>query len=139
MPREERGLEVRRSISKSGSSRIFVNGMRTNVKNLQKIMTGVVDIIGQTCILMTYYYHQIILICLMPFAGTKKLAQQVSQKVSYLQKLKNEIRKLYEEEEYRKTRMTSLQKQFDEIEMAELSEGKTSVWNNNWTGCPMQR
>ena len=123
LPREERVLEVRRSISKSGSSRIFVNGMGTNVKNLQKIMTGVVDIIGQ------HASHDLLLSSnhidmLDAFAGTKKLAQQVSQKVSYLQKLKNEIRKLYEEEEYRKTRMTSLQKQFDEIEMAELSEGE---------------
>ena len=123
LPREERVLEVRRSISKSGSSRIFVNGMRTNIKNLQKVMTGVVDIIGQ------HASHDLLqssnhIDMLDAFAGTKKLAQRVSQKVSYLQRLRNEIRKLYEEEEYRKTRMKSLQKQFDEIEMAGVSEGE---------------
>jgi DNA repair protein RecN (Recombination protein N) len=122
-PREERVLEVRRSISRSGSSRILVNGTRTNVKNLQKIMVGIVDIIGQ------HASHDLLqssnhIDMLDAFAGTKKQAQLVAKKVLYLHKLQNEIRKLYEEEEYRSTRRTSLQKQFDEIEMAGVSEGE---------------
>ena len=123
IPREERTLDIRRTISRSGSGRISINGTRVSVKNLQTIMDGVVDIIGQHAshdLLQASNHIEI----LDSFAGTTKEAKFVSKKVTYLHKLRQELEKLRDEKEYRNIRMKSLQKQFDEIEMAQISEGE---------------
>ena len=123
IPREERTLDIRRTISRSGSGRISINGTRISVKNLQSIMDGVVDIIGQHAShdLLQASNHIGILDA---FAGTTKEANFVSKKVTYLHKLRQELQKLQDEKDYRNIRMKSLQKQFDEIEMAQVSEGE---------------
>ena len=100
-----------------------MNGQRVSLSVLTSISKGLVDIIGQHAshaLLSTDSHIEI----LDNFAGISKDTQALSLKVDSLRTLQREIADLEAQEEIRQLKMSRVQTQLDDIDMAQIQVGE---------------
>ncbi len=116
-------LLIKRVIATNGRHRIYLNGQRVSLGVLTSISKGLVDIIGQHAshaLLSTDSHIEI----LDNFAGISKDTQALSSKVDRLRTLQREVSELLDQEEIRQLKMSRVQTQLDDIEMAQIEVGE---------------
>ncbi len=119
----EQSLLIKRIIARSGRHRIYLNGQRVSLSVLMSISKGLVDIIGQHAshaLLSTDSHIEI----LDNFAGISKDAHALSIQVEALRALQREIGELEAQEEIRQLKMSRVQTQLDDIDMAQIQVGE---------------
>ncbi|MFW6138524.1 MAG: DNA repair protein RecN [Spirochaetota bacterium] len=120
---EGTGIVVRRIITRSGTSKCFVNGLQVAVKDLQEITGALFDIHGQ-------HEHQSLLnvknhLFLLDQYG--KLHQDLEayrSRFRKIEELKKQIEEHTMDEKQKQRRMDILEYSINEIEQAELKEGE---------------
>ena len=116
-------LSIKRIIATNGRHRIYLNGQRVTLNVLTTISKGLVDIIGQHAshaLLSTDSHIEI----LDNFAGISKDTFLLSSKVDQLRGLQREVHELNDQEEVRQLKMSRVQTQLDDIEMAQIEVGE---------------
>ena len=119
----ENCLRIKRIIARSGRHRIYLNGQRVSLSVLTSISKGLVDIIGQHAshaLLSTDSHIEI----LDNFAGISKDTHTLSLKVDALRGLQKELGELNAQEEIRQLKMSRVQTQLDDIDMAQIEVGE---------------
>lgn len=127
---DEAGIElegneilVRRTVSRSGKNRVFINGSLATVALLQPIAEQLVTIYGQ-------HEHQSLLrgdthlAALDDFAGHADLLQRYQEAYRQLQQSREQLRRLETGERERQQRRDLLSFQCQEIAAAQLREGE---------------
>ena len=116
-------LFIKRIIARNGRHRIYLNGQRVSLSVLMSISKGLVDIIGQHAshaLLSTDSHIEI----LDNFAGISKDTHVLSIKVDKLRALQRELEELQAQEEIRQLKMSRVQTQLDDIDMAQIQVGE---------------
>lgn len=116
-------LHIKRIIAKNGRHRIYLNGQRITLNTLNTISKGLVDIIGQHAshdLLSTDSHIEI----LDNFAGITKEVAILEHRIDYFRGLHREVQELVAQEEVRQLKMSRLQTQLDDIDLAALELGE---------------
>ena len=119
----EEHLFIKRIIARNGRHRIYLNGQRVSLCVLNSISKGLVDIIGQHAshaLLSTDSHIEI----LDNFAGISNDTHALSMKVDAFRALQREVEELQAKEEIRQLKMSRIQTQLDDIDMAQIQVGE---------------
>jgi len=119
----ENSLVIKRIVARNGRHRIYLNGQRVSLSVLTSISKGLVDIIGQHAshaLLSTDSHIEI----LDNFAGISKDTHALSLQVDQLRGLQREVADLEAQEEVRQLKMSRVQTQLDDIDMAQIQVGE---------------
>jgi|Deesub1362B_J571_1020462.scaffolds.fasta_scaffold00010_59 DNA repair protein RecN (Recombination protein N) len=120
---DDETMIVRRSLSPSGKSRVYVNDSPVTLQTLQRVTADLVDLHGQ-------HEHQSLfkpssqLQLLDAFAGTEELVRKVQTLYKEYMSLKRELEEMREKSKERQHRIDLLSFQIKEIESASLKEGE---------------
>lgn len=112
-------LYVKRILTSNGRNRVFINGSLSSLRAVQEITTGMVDIIGQHAnyeLLNAQKHVEMLDI----FADQTSFANQVRFQVGELRSLYREVEDLRAKETTRAARLTALQAQLEEIQLADI-------------------
>lgn len=119
---EGRELIIRRDISRSGSNKVFINGVLSPLSALSELGTLLADIHGQ-------HEQQLLLRSgvqlqfLDAFGSHDQLTQQVRESFHRLQGVRSELKRLQATEQERLQRLDTLHFQITDIERLQLKEG----------------
>jgi DNA repair protein RecN (Recombination protein N) len=114
---------IRRTLSPSGKSRVYINDSPVTLQSLQKITSDLVDLHGQ-------HEHQSLfktssqLRLLDAFAGTEELVREVQTLYREYVSLEKELKDIREKSKERQHKIDLLSFQINEIESASLREGE---------------
>ena len=112
-------LHIKRIVAANGRHRIYLNGQRVPLSVLTTISCGLVDIIRQHAShgLLSLDSH---ITLLDHYSGIGSDTKRLSEKVSNLRVLQQEVRILESQEETRQLTINRLQNQIDEIDLAQI-------------------
>jgi len=116
-------LLIRRSISRAGKNRIFINGGMATLSQLSDISRRLINIYGQHES-QTLLRPENQLLLLDAFAGTAPLREQFSDLYGELRKVRERLEHLDEREQEIARRLDLLSFQSGEIDAAELKAGE---------------
>ena len=120
---DEKSLVIRRVVTKSGSSKCFINGLQVSVHDLQELTSLLIDIHGQ-------HQHQSLLsvrnhlILLDKYGKLEGDLGKYQQSYKKLGSLRERIVSLTMDEREKERRIDILRYSVEEIEKAELREGE---------------
>ena len=122
IPLEGGELIIRRNISRSGSNKIFINGVLSPLATLSQLGTFLADIHGQheqQLLLRSSVQLQF----LDAFSAHKPLTQQVRESFHLLQGVRSELERLQASEQERLQRLDTLHFQIADIDKLQLRAG----------------
>jgi len=122
IPLEGGELIIRRDISRSGSNKVFINGILSSLTTLSRLGTLLADIHGQheqQLLLQSSVQLQF----LDAFSAHEPLAQQVRESFHLLQGVRSELARLQASEQERLQRLDTLHFQTADIDKLQLRAG----------------
>ncbi len=129
---DDHTLLVKRTISRAGKHRIYINGSLATLTNLQTVCEDLVDLCGQ-------HEHQSLLKSatqielLDRFGGLTPETEDFSKRVATFRKMRDELTTLSGSEAERSRRVDFLRFQIDELRQAELTPGEDEKLQNEKT------
>ena len=122
IPLEDGELIIRRNISRSGSNKVFINGVLSPLATLSQLGTFLADIHGQheqQLLLRSSVQLQF----LDAFSAHKPLTEQVRESFHLLQGVRSELERLQASEQERLQRLDTLHFQVADIDKLQLRAG----------------
>ena len=122
IPLEGGEIIIRRDISRSGSNKVFINGVLSPLATLSQLGTLLADIHGQheqQLLLRSSVQLQF----LDAFSAHEQLTQQVRESFHLLQGVRSELERLQASEQERLQRLDTLHFQIADIDQLKLSAG----------------
>ena len=122
IPLEDGELIIRRNISRSGSNKVFINGVLSPLATLSQLGTLLADIHGQheqQLLLRSSVQLQF----LDAFSAHKPLTEQVRESFHLLQGVRSELERLQASEQERLQRLDTLHFQIADIDKLQLRAG----------------
>ena len=122
IPQEGGEIIIRRDISRSGSNKVFINGILSPLATLSQLGTLLADIHGQheqQLLLRSSVQLQF----LDAFSAHEQLTQQVKESFHLLQGVRSELERLQASEQERLQRLDTLHFQIADMDQLKLSAG----------------
>lgn len=125
-------IRIKREISGSGGSKVFINGLASTVQNLKLGITGLIDMHGQhqhQSLLYADRYFEII----DRYGGSMQLAANVKEAYQSISGINDQIAKLKQQQRELDEKRDFLEFQLNEISSADPQHGEEDELEKEWT------